>query len=92
VAKGIFDSKAESGDDDEIIARYHFPRRYLKAAEAMVGDWIAYREPATGAAGAVTPPSSEAQRRSHRSLEPCHPSPRCDIAGRHDASPPLRLT
>lgn len=48
MAKGIFDSKAGSGYDDEIVSRYHFPRRYLKAAEAVVGDWIAYREPGTG--------------------------------------------
>ena len=48
MAKGIFDSKAGSGYDDEIISHYHFPRRYLKAAEAIVGDWIAYREPAMG--------------------------------------------
>ncbi len=48
MAKGIFDSKAGSGYDDEVISRYHFPRRYLKAAEAIVGDWVAYREPGTG--------------------------------------------
>ena len=48
MAKSIFDSKAGSGYDDEIVSRYHFPRRYLKVAEAIVGDWIAYREPGTG--------------------------------------------
>ena len=48
MAKGIFDSKAGSGYDDEIVAHYHFPRRYLKTAEAIVGDLIVYREPGTG--------------------------------------------
>lgn len=43
--KGIFDTKTNSGYDDEITRRYHFPRRYLAAAESMVGDWIIYREP-----------------------------------------------
>lgn len=48
MTKGVFDSKAGSGYDDEVVQHYHFPRRYLRAAEAMVGDWIVYREPATG--------------------------------------------
>ena len=43
--KGIFDTKANSGYDDEIIRRYHFPPQYLAVAEQLVGDWIIYREP-----------------------------------------------
>jgi putative restriction endonuclease len=43
--KGIFDTKPESGYDDEITRRYHFPRQYRDVAERLVGDWIIYREP-----------------------------------------------
>ncbi|MDB5474912.1 MAG: hypothetical protein JWP49_423 [Phenylobacterium sp.] len=45
--KAVFDTKPNSGYDDEITRRYHFPRRsnYMAAAEAAVGDWIVYREP-----------------------------------------------
>ena len=45
--KAIFDTKPDSGYDDEITQRYHFPtqRNYLDAAEAAVGDWIVYRSP-----------------------------------------------
>ena len=43
--KGIFDTKANSGYDDEITWRYHFPRQYRAIAEGIVGDWIIYREP-----------------------------------------------
>jgi putative restriction endonuclease len=45
--KGVFDTKADSGYDDEITRQYHFPtqRNYREAAEAVVGDWIIYREP-----------------------------------------------
>lgn len=43
--KGIFDTRAGSGYDDEIVSRYHFPNRYLPAAQQCVGDWIVYREP-----------------------------------------------
>ncbi|HTV55675.1 MAG TPA: HNH endonuclease [Terriglobia bacterium] len=42
--KGIFDTKADSGYDDEITGRYHFPRQYRKVAEQLVGNWIVYRE------------------------------------------------
>ena len=46
--KAVFDTKPNSGYDDEIMRRYHFPtqRNYMAAAEAAVGDWIVYREPA----------------------------------------------
>lgn len=45
--KAIFDTKPNSGYDDEIVRRYHFPTQsnYMAAAEAAVGDWIVYREP-----------------------------------------------
>jgi putative restriction endonuclease len=45
--KAVFDTKPNSGYDDEIIRRYHFPTQsnYMAAAEAAVGDWIVYREP-----------------------------------------------
>jgi putative restriction endonuclease len=44
--KGVFDLKLESGYDDDIARRYHFPatRPYREAALACVGDWIVYRE------------------------------------------------
>jgi putative restriction endonuclease len=45
LAKGVFDTKSDSGYDDDITRRYHFPARYLEAARACVGDWILYREP-----------------------------------------------
>lgn len=45
--KAVFDTKPNSGYDDEIVRRYHIPTQsnYLAAAEAAVGDWIVYREP-----------------------------------------------
>jgi putative restriction endonuclease len=43
--KGVFDTKPNSGYDDEITHRYHFPSQYRKTAEALVGNWIVYREP-----------------------------------------------
>ena len=45
--KAVFDTKPESGYDDEIVRRYHFPTQsnYMAAAEAAIGDWIVYREP-----------------------------------------------
>jgi putative restriction endonuclease len=43
--KGVFDTKAESSYDDDIARRYHFPRQYRAAAEALIGSWIVYREP-----------------------------------------------
>ncbi|MBS0641123.1 MAG: HNH endonuclease [Proteobacteria bacterium] len=46
--KGIFDTRAGSGYDDEIVERYHFPNRYLAAARRSIGDWIIYREPQRG--------------------------------------------
>jgi putative restriction endonuclease len=43
--KGIFDTKANSGYDDEVLRRYQFPPQYRTVAEQLVGDWIVYREP-----------------------------------------------
>ncbi|MBS0364053.1 MAG: HNH endonuclease [Proteobacteria bacterium] len=45
--KAVFDTKPNSGYDDEITRRYHFPARsnYLAAARNALGDWIVYREP-----------------------------------------------
>lgn len=44
--KGVFDVKPGSGYDDRPSERYHFPTRkhYLEVAEAVLGDWIIYRE------------------------------------------------
>ena len=45
--KAVFDTKSNSGYDDDITRQYHFPatRPYLEVAEASVGDWVVYREP-----------------------------------------------
>lgn len=43
--KGVFDTKAGSGYDDDLPRRYHFPRQYRAKADALVGSWIVYREP-----------------------------------------------
>ncbi|MBX4883834.1 HNH endonuclease [Rhizobium bangladeshense] len=43
--KGIFDTKRDSGYDDEIAFRYHFPKQYRQIAETLVGERIIYREP-----------------------------------------------
>jgi putative restriction endonuclease len=46
--KAVFDTKAESGYDDDIVERYHFPNQYLPEIEKAIGDWIVYREPRRG--------------------------------------------
>lgn len=43
--KGIFDTKRDSGYNDEIAFRYHFPKQYRPIAETLVGGRIIYREP-----------------------------------------------
>ena len=43
--KGVFDRKSNSGYDDEITHRYHFPSQYRSTAAELVGNWIVYREP-----------------------------------------------
>jgi putative restriction endonuclease len=45
VAKAVFTSKIEPSYNDLPEARYHFPRTYLRQAEAAIGDWIIYYEP-----------------------------------------------
>lgn len=46
--KGVFEISGVSRYDDLIAERYHFPRKYLPAAQACVGDWIVYRETGSG--------------------------------------------
>lgn len=46
--KGVFEISGVSRYDDLIGERYHFPRAYLRAAEACVGNWIVYRETGSG--------------------------------------------
>jgi putative restriction endonuclease len=45
--KAVFDTKPNSGYDDELPHRYHFPARsnYMAAAIAARGDWVVLREP-----------------------------------------------
>ena len=43
--KGVFLTKVEPAYDDLPERRYHFPRTYLRQAEATIGDWIVYYEP-----------------------------------------------
>jgi putative restriction endonuclease len=45
VAKAIFTTKVEPKYDDLPEYHYHFPRTYLRQAEAALGDWILYYEP-----------------------------------------------
>lgn len=42
--KGVFDISGTSRYDDQIIERYHFPRRYFETASLLEQDWIVYRE------------------------------------------------
>ena len=45
MTKAVFTSKIEPSYDDLPEKRYHFPRTYIRQAEAAVGDWIVYYEP-----------------------------------------------
>lgn len=45
MTKAIFTTKREPTYDDLPEFRYHFPRTYLRQAEAAIGDWIVYYEP-----------------------------------------------
>ena len=45
MAKAIFTTKVDPTYDDQPEFRYHFPRTYLRAVEATVGDCIIYYEP-----------------------------------------------
>lgn len=40
MVKAVLTTKAESIYDDLPEERYHFPRTYLNAVQAAVGDWI----------------------------------------------------
>jgi len=44
----VFDAKPDSGYDDLLPFRYHFPSNYRTIAEAGVGDWIVFRKPRRG--------------------------------------------
>lgn len=46
--KAIFDTRSDTGYDDDIVRRYHFPNRYLSEAWHTLDDWIIYREPRRG--------------------------------------------
>jgi putative restriction endonuclease len=41
---GVFDISGQSKYDDAITDRYHFPNRYLAAAQRLVGSWVVFRE------------------------------------------------
>ena len=43
--KAVLITKVDPSYDDLPEERYHFPRRYLNAARAALGDWIVYYEP-----------------------------------------------
>lgn len=45
MAKAVFTTKPHPTYDDLPSERYHFPRAYLRQAEAVLGDWIVYYEP-----------------------------------------------
>ncbi|MFP3944971.1 MAG: hypothetical protein ACLFWF_13825 [Alphaproteobacteria bacterium] len=45
MAKAVFTTRVDPSYDDLPEKWYHFPRTYLRAAEAAVGDWILYYEP-----------------------------------------------
>ena len=45
MANAVFTTRLSPSYDDVPEERYHFPKRYLAAAQAAVGDWIVYYEP-----------------------------------------------
>jgi putative restriction endonuclease len=45
MTKAVFITKSDPTYDDLPEFRYHFPRTYLRQAEAVIGDWIVYYEP-----------------------------------------------
>jgi putative restriction endonuclease len=45
VAKAVLTTRVDPSYDDLPEDRYHFPKTYLRAVEAAVGDWIVYYEP-----------------------------------------------
>ena len=50
MTKAVFTTKVDPTYDDLPEERYHFPRTYLRQAQAAVGDWIVYYEPRRGSA------------------------------------------
>ena len=45
MTKAVFRTKVEPTYDDLPEFRYHFPKTYLRQAEAAIGDWAVYYEP-----------------------------------------------
>ena len=45
MAKAVFTTSESSAYDDQPEVRYHFPKTYLRQAEAATGDLIVYYEP-----------------------------------------------
>lgn len=45
IPKAVLTTKVDPSYDDLPEERYHFPRTYLNAARAALGDWIVYYEP-----------------------------------------------
>lgn len=45
MSNAVFTYSPSSEYDDQPEVRYHFPRTYLRVAQAAVGDWILYYEP-----------------------------------------------
>ncbi|MEM0899783.1 MAG: HNH endonuclease [Pseudomonadota bacterium] len=43
--KSVFDTKPNSGYDDDISQKYQFPKRYLSIAENSLDDWVVFRRP-----------------------------------------------
>ncbi len=42
--RGVFTTKRDTGYEDRIDERYHFPANYVRLARELVGDWIVYHE------------------------------------------------
>lgn len=42
--KAVFDTRPDTGYNDDIVRRYHLPNRYLSEARRCIGDWIVYKE------------------------------------------------
>src|ERR1700745_518347 len=45
MTKAVFTTRIDPTYDDLPEERYHFPRTYLRQAEAAIGDWIVYFGP-----------------------------------------------
>lgn len=46
--KAVLDTKPDSGYDDEIANRYHFPSQYRARLTRCIGDWVVFRRPRAG--------------------------------------------